>query len=156
MKWQACHARLYRLMLRSVHTDLSQVGTASLSSAEGSWYRHFSNDLFWVATQSLNLTKTDWNFNYKPSMVVHTCNPSTWEAEVGGSPVPGHPGLHSSSVLSKIKQNKAVRYARFAISHNFSYFLWSWSTSFLSHPEWDAGAESILWWIALKTEPLVF
>jgi hypothetical protein len=28
------------------------------------------------------------------SIVVHTYNPSTQEAEVGGSPVPGQPGLH--------------------------------------------------------------
>jgi hypothetical protein len=28
-------------------------------------------------------------------MVVHTYNPSTWEAEAGGSRVQGQPGLHN-------------------------------------------------------------
>jgi hypothetical protein len=27
-------------------------------------------------------------------MAIHTCNPGLWEAEAGGSPVPGQPGLN--------------------------------------------------------------
>jgi hypothetical protein len=34
-------------------------------------------------------------------MVVHVCNPSIWEAEMGGSQIWGHPGIHSET-LSQI------------------------------------------------------
>jgi hypothetical protein len=34
-------------------------------------------------------------------MVVHTCNPSTREAEVGGSRVQSQPGLHRKSLSQK-------------------------------------------------------
>jgi hypothetical protein len=31
----------------------------------------------------------------KPGMVVHSCSPSTWEVEAGGSGIRDQPGLHS-------------------------------------------------------------
>jgi hypothetical protein len=39
--------------------------------------------------------------NIKPGMVVHTCNPSTQEVEVGGLKVQGQPGLHNESLSLK-------------------------------------------------------
>jgi hypothetical protein len=49
---------------------------------------------------------------YKPGVVAHTFNPSTWEAEAGGFPssrpawskksVPGQPGLHRETLSQKI------------------------------------------------------
>jgi hypothetical protein len=36
-------------------------------------------------------------------MVVHTCNPSTWEAEAGGLRVQSQPGLHSNTLPKIIK-----------------------------------------------------
>jgi hypothetical protein len=40
----------------------------------------------------------------KLSEVVHTCNPSTWEAEAGGFRAPGQPALHSKTLSQKEKQ----------------------------------------------------
>lgn len=37
-------------------------------------------------------------------MVVYTCNPSTWEAEAGGSPFRVQPGLHRETLSQKPKQ----------------------------------------------------
>lgn len=34
-------------------------------------------------------------------MEAHTCNPSIWEGEAEESQVPGHPGLHSETLVSK-------------------------------------------------------
>jgi hypothetical protein len=34
-------------------------------------------------------------WNLELGMVVYACNLSTWEAEAGGFPVQGQPGLHS-------------------------------------------------------------
>jgi hypothetical protein len=39
-------------------------------------------------------------------MVVHDCNPSTWEVEAGGWRVPGHPGPLSEILSKKQKQKK--------------------------------------------------
>jgi hypothetical protein len=47
----------------------------------------------------------------RTGIVVHTCNPCTWEAEAGRSQVPGQPGLWSKTV-SKIRamhQKKEVK-----------------------------------------------
>jgi hypothetical protein len=38
--------------------------------------------------------------------VLHTCNPSTWEAETGGFRVQGQPWLHSKTLSQKKKINK--------------------------------------------------
>jgi hypothetical protein len=38
-------------------------------------------------------------------MVMHTCNPSIWEAEAGGSPVQGKPGLQND-IISKKKRKQ--------------------------------------------------
>jgi hypothetical protein len=35
-------------------------------------------------------------------VVVHICNPSTQEAEAGGSSVPGQPGTHRETLSQKI------------------------------------------------------
>jgi hypothetical protein len=35
-------------------------------------------------------------------MVMHTCNPSIWEAEAGGSWVQGQPGLHLKTLFQII------------------------------------------------------
>jgi hypothetical protein len=53
---------------------------------------------------------------YKPGVVVHAFNPSTWEAEAGGflslrpawstEWVPGQPGLHRETLSRKTKTNK--------------------------------------------------
>jgi hypothetical protein len=37
--------------------------------------------------------------------VVHTCNPSTWETEAGGSEVRGQTGIHGK-ILSQKQQKK--------------------------------------------------
>jgi hypothetical protein len=34
-------------------------------------------------------------------VVVHNCDPSTWEAEAGGSQVPGHSGPYNKTYLKK-------------------------------------------------------
>jgi hypothetical protein len=44
-------------------------------------------------------------------MVAHTCNPSNWEVEAGGSLVQGHPGLHRKTHIKtkytcSYKENK--------------------------------------------------
>jgi hypothetical protein len=39
-------------------------------------------------------------------MVVHACNPSTWEAEIEGSQVRGQTGLHDEIILKKRKKKK--------------------------------------------------
>lgn len=41
--------------------------------------------------------KTLWQNNKKPGMVVHTCNPTSWEVEAGESEVQGHPWPQSNS-----------------------------------------------------------
>jgi hypothetical protein len=41
-------------------------------------------------------------------MVAHTSNPSTWEAEAGGFPVPDQPGLHGKT-LSQKKERHTLR-----------------------------------------------
>lgn len=38
--------------------------------------------------------KKKQNVQYKPGMVAHTCNPNSWEMEVGGLGVHGHPWLY--------------------------------------------------------------
>jgi hypothetical protein len=38
-------------------------------------------------------------------MVLHTYNPSTWEAEAGRLRVQGQPGLHSETLSLKKKKN---------------------------------------------------
>jgi hypothetical protein len=50
---------------------------------------------------------------FRLGMVVHTCNPSTWKSEAGGSWIQVQPGLHSefkgsldSIVRSCVKKNK--------------------------------------------------
>jgi hypothetical protein len=40
----------------------------------------------------------------KPGIVAHISNPSTWEAEAGGSQVRGQPRLHSENVSKKKKK----------------------------------------------------
>jgi hypothetical protein len=51
------------------------------------WY--FLLVAYWGGAQKLS----DWL-----GMVVHTCNPTTQEAEAGGSRVPGQPELYSETV----------------------------------------------------------
>jgi hypothetical protein len=46
---------------------------------------------------------------WEPGKGMHTCNPSTQEAETGGSQVPGQPGLHSTICL-QTKQNKNLKH----------------------------------------------
>jgi hypothetical protein len=41
-------------------------------------------------------------------MVVHTCNPSNKEAEIGGSRVPGQPELHSKTLSQKINAKQKI------------------------------------------------
>jgi hypothetical protein len=40
----------------------------------------------------------------KLGVVVHSCNPSTWEAKAGGLRVPGQPGLQNDSLSLKKKK----------------------------------------------------
>jgi hypothetical protein len=40
--------------------------------------------------------------------VVHICNPSTWEAEAGGSQIGSQPGLHSEILYQKKKGNNTI------------------------------------------------
>jgi hypothetical protein len=42
-------------------------------------------------------------------VVVHTCNPSTWEVEAGESQVQGQSGLPDESCLKKKEQRKEGR-----------------------------------------------
>jgi hypothetical protein len=53
-------------------------------------------------------------------MVVHSCNPSTWEAEAGGLRVQGQPWLHNETLSQKNPQNQ-----RGFIELNNSYVLFS-------------------------------
>jgi hypothetical protein len=39
-------------------------------------------------------------------VVAHTCHPSTWKAEDGGSPVQGQPELHSKILSQKKKRTE--------------------------------------------------
>jgi hypothetical protein len=39
----------------------------------------------------------------KLSVVLHTCNSSTWEVEAGGLTVQGQPGLHNEILSQKTK-----------------------------------------------------
>jgi hypothetical protein len=41
--------------------------------------------------------------------VVHACNPSTWEAEAGGSQVLGHPGLGFKRGKTKKTRTKSKK-----------------------------------------------
>jgi hypothetical protein len=41
--------------------------------------------------------------NQELGTVVCACNPSTWEAEAGGSQIQGHPGLYNETHLKKKK-----------------------------------------------------
>jgi hypothetical protein len=36
-----------------------------------------------------------------PGMVIHICNPSTWEVEEGGSLIQGHSGLHRETLSQR-------------------------------------------------------
>jgi hypothetical protein len=38
-------------------------------------------------------------------MVIHICNPSTWEAKAGGSHVQGQPWLHRETLSQKTNKN---------------------------------------------------
>jgi hypothetical protein len=38
-------------------------------------------------------------------MVMHICNPSTWETETGGSRVRAQPGIHRETLSQKKKKN---------------------------------------------------
>ena len=40
---------------------------------------------------------------FKLGMVAHTCNPSTWEAETGGSQVHGQPQLLSDALRNLVR-----------------------------------------------------
>jgi hypothetical protein len=62
---------------------------------------HLRKDIF---LQSHNLTIT--LKKYKPGMLVQTCNPSTWEAEAGGSQVPRQLEQHSESLSRKRKKRE--------------------------------------------------
>ena len=42
------------------------------------------------------------NIFSKLSVVVYSCNPSTWEAEAGGSQVPGQPQLLSEALSNLV------------------------------------------------------
>jgi hypothetical protein len=48
---------------------------------------------------------TDSKFLWKSGMVVHTCNPSTQEAEAGGSGVGVQPGLHRETLSQTNNKN---------------------------------------------------
>jgi hypothetical protein len=41
-------------------------------------------------------------------VVAHTCNSSTWEAEVGGQRVQGQPALHNETYLKKKEKRKII------------------------------------------------
>jgi hypothetical protein len=45
----------------------------------------------------------------KPEMVAYTYNPSIWEAEAGGSKVPGQPGLYNKTLFQTQKTKKKWR-----------------------------------------------
>jgi hypothetical protein len=42
-------------------------------------------------------------------MVVHACNSSTWEAEVGGSQVQGQPALYRETLTLKKQKTPTLR-----------------------------------------------
>jgi hypothetical protein len=49
--------------------------------------------------------RVEWNKRRgKLGVVVHSCNPSTWEAEAGGWGIQGQPGLHSETLLERERQ----------------------------------------------------
>jgi hypothetical protein len=52
--------------------------------------------LLWVHTSHKDRKR-------KVGLVAHTCHPSTWEAEAGGSRVPGQPGLPREALAQKNK-----------------------------------------------------
>ena len=43
----------------------------------------------------------------EPGVVAHTCNPSTWEAETGGSQAGGQPGQLSETLTQNKKTKRA-------------------------------------------------
>jgi hypothetical protein len=43
-----------------------------------------------------------------PDMMVHVCNPNTFEAEVGGLQVEGQPGLHSNTMSQNLPSQKII------------------------------------------------
>jgi hypothetical protein len=61
-----------------------------------------------------------------PGVVVHACNPSTKEAEVGGSRVAGQPGLHMETLSQKkIKQAECIFLFLFIFIYLFIVYLFS-------------------------------
>jgi hypothetical protein len=81
-------------------------------------------------------------YSISREVVVHTFNPSTWEAEAGGflssrpawstEWVPGQPGLHRETLSHKTKQNKTKKCTASTNVFQFLYFLlWhcSWHCS---------------------------
>jgi hypothetical protein len=57
-----------------------------------------------VNIHSKKLENTTVRAKKKLSVVVHICNPSTWEAEAGGSQIGSQPGLHSEILYQKKKE----------------------------------------------------
>jgi hypothetical protein len=55
--------------------------------------------------EDINADELDW----KLGVLVHTCSPSTWEAEAEGSWVWDQPGLHSDTLSQKQKCEKVVK-----------------------------------------------
>jgi hypothetical protein len=62
------------------------------------------------------LPAIDRNPSPEISMVVHTCNPSTWEAEAGRSEVLGQPGLYNNILFQKKKKKRKRKESQLGLS----------------------------------------
>jgi hypothetical protein len=76
--------------------------TGTIGACHHTWlqarYVVFSFLLWWywgLNSGPVLARKLFYHLGHASAFFAYTCNPSNWEAEAGGSRVPGQPGLHS-------------------------------------------------------------
>ena len=57
-------------------------------------------------------------------MVAHTCNPSTWEAETGGSQVQGQPQQVSENLSNLVRSCFKIKYKLGMVAHTCNPSTW--------------------------------
>jgi hypothetical protein len=85
----------------------SQTPTAEGLLSVQCWKLLFTSSLITEHTFGVHRTRA-WLQKrlHKPSMVEHTCDPSTREAGAGGSQIPGQSGLYSETLSQQKKKKK--------------------------------------------------